>query len=777
MIIKAMTSHYRRHPLQLLALALMIVVATMLWTGVSELTGQARESLAVSEEAVAAREAVVRVDGEPVTVADFVTLRRTGICVAPWLETSRGDPARRVIGIDPLAMTCFDVPPAGGAAQGNVAELDGRPFVDISEVAGQPEQPGQLSLLISPDTGALPEGYQRKVFQLGPATGELADSFLLNLDALSLLVLFITGLLVRSVYHLGLAQRRSSFALLNRFGITRARIHRLLAAELIVLTLICVVPGVLLGQVLANRLSQGFGQALDSLFDLSLYAGSDSPVPWQAALVMVALVLTVCLVDRLIPLLIAPFTTPLTPQRITQRRATAGNSSSAAVFPGWIWALMLVAGLAIVAWAMSLIWVFAGIALVFVGAGGLMPAILARCADAMAGRQAQSPDSPLGRWRYRELAVMFRNLALPVVALQFAMATVLAVQALVTTFEDTFEQWLAQRLSAELYVEVPEDAIAEAGARTLAEMDGLGEWHRVQRGEAEVLQTVGSSGSVAADLMVLSPLTPLVTSWTLLDSVDRPWEALSAGGVMVNEQLSRRRGIAPGQPLRFEIAGETLERTVVAVYADYGRPSAELLLHGESLPDSFVPGFQSFSINSGDYSVDEIARRLRTEWQVADLTIRDNASIQALASQVFQQTFVLTRAISVLTLVLASLSLLVMGWVFFSARSWYFQLLGLWGVPPEAICGQLRRLAVLLTSGVTVVALPLGVWLTWVLVSRINPLAFGWSLPMAIYPGFWLELSVLMAAIGLVIAWLIGRQLAGQASLRPGASLAEGGER
>ena len=38
MMIKAITSHYRRHPLQLLALALMIVVATMLWTGVSVLT-------------------------------------------------------------------------------------------------------------------------------------------------------------------------------------------------------------------------------------------------------------------------------------------------------------------------------------------------------------------------------------------------------------------------------------------------------------------------------------------------------------------------------------------------------------------------------------------------------------------------------------------------------------------------------------------------------------------------------------------------------------------
>jgi putative ABC transport system permease protein len=396
MIVKAMTSHYRRHPLQLLALALMIVVATMLWTGVSVLTGQARESLAVSEEAVAAREAVVRVDGQPVSVTDFVTLRRAGICVAPWLETARGNPARRVIGIDPLAMACFDAPPASG----NAGELAGEPFVDISEVAGdsdRSESPGQLSLLISPGTGALPEAYQRKDFRLGPATGELADSFLLNLDALSLLVLFITGLLVRSVYHLGLAQRRSSFALLERFGVTKAQIQRLLAVELTLLTLICVVPGVWFGQALANRLGQGFGLALDSLFDLSLYAGDDTPVPWQAAIVMMALVLGVCLVDRLLP----------------QRPAHEGKSSWLAIAPGWVCVSMAAAGLTMVIWASSLVWVFAGTALVFAGVGGLMPGVLARCAEAMARRQTQSPRSPLARWRYRELAVMFRNLALP----------------------------------------------------------------------------------------------------------------------------------------------------------------------------------------------------------------------------------------------------------------------------------------------------------------------------------------------------------------------------
>ncbi|MCL1484943.1 MAG: hypothetical protein MH208_11775 [Marinobacter sp.] len=57
----------------------------------------------------------------------------------------------------------------------------------------------------------MPSNYHLKIFSTSPDTGELGDSFLLNLEALGVLVLLITALLLRSVYLLGLAQRRDSF--------------------------------------------------------------------------------------------------------------------------------------------------------------------------------------------------------------------------------------------------------------------------------------------------------------------------------------------------------------------------------------------------------------------------------------------------------------------------------------------------------------------------------------------------------------------------------------
>ncbi|MEP1216959.1 MAG: ABC transporter permease [Marinobacter sp.] len=739
MLVRAFVSHYRRHPFQLAALAVMIILATMLWTGVTVLTEQARSSLFQSEEAVAARVQVVRADGQPVNVEDFARLRMAGLCIAPWLEVQRPPPEGRAIGIDPLAMGCFgDATPGGDSG-----ELDGAPFLDIAEAARLASEgyDRRLYLLAKHENVTLPESYMLREFSLGPPTGELADSFLLNLDALSLLVLLITGLLVRSVHRLGIAQRQSSFELLFRFGVPVRRVQQLLALELVVLTGICVLPGLWLGAKLAGMLGGGFGQALDSLFDVTLYAGSAEALPWQAAGVMVLLVLAVCLVDWLVP----------------QRWQGAVSSNRGRL----VAVLVLVAGLAVVALASDLARVFAGTALAFIGAGWLTPGMLAWLAQRLSDRAHPDGAGPLTRWRRRELAVMFRHLALPVVALQFAMATVLAVQALVTTFESTFDDWLAQRLEAEFYVEVPPGADAGLAADRLRVLEGVGSWHRVLRGEAIISSDGAGSDdrTLPVDLFALAPISDLVSDWTLLASVDKPWQQLEQGGVMVNEQLARRRQLELGQALEVLVADTAISVAVVAIYADYGRPAGELLMAGAALPEGFVTRFESFSVNPGELPMADIRAQLAEVWNVTDVTVRDNASVRALASRVFGQTFLLTRAISLLTLVLAAVALLIMSWVFFTTRVWYFRLLGIWGLPARAVRSQLRRLSVTLTLAVTLAALPLGIWLTWVLVSRINPLAFGWSLPMALYPGFWLELGLVAVITGLVVARLMRRQL------------------
>lgn len=731
----ALFSHYRRHPLQLAALAVMIVLATVLWTGVHHLTSQARASLDQSESAVAERRQIERVDGQAVTVSDFAALRRQGFCVMPWLEVPAAGGGRQV-GIDPLAAACFDAGSGSDARAPWRGELDGQPFLDISAVADRAD--GELSLLIAGDEPKppVPGDYRVVPFAVSPDTGELGESFLLNLDALGVLVLLITALLVRSVYLLGLAQRRDSFALLHRFGVAPARIQRLLVLELMLLSVVAIVPGVWLGRLLATGLGGGFGQALDGLFDMPLYAGEGGG--WLVPVAtMLAVVLLACLADFLKPWLV---------------RAASVTRALRLGPP-----VLLMVGLAMALLAGSLPVLFVSVALVFVAAGLLAPSLIARVADWRAGRA----QDPLTRWRHRELSVLARRLALPLVALQFAMAMVLAVQALVTTFESTFDRWLAQRLEADFYIEVPEGADVEAAGEWLGQRlpAASGQWHRVGRGQASLVSE--SDGQLATvDVFAIGPIGPLVTGWELMASVPSPWQALAEGnGVMINEQLARRRGLDVGASVTLELGGQPLTLPVLAVYPDYGRPAGEVLVSLARLPGDFRPRFQSLSVSPGKLDMTFIRTGLRQVWGVDQLTVRDNRAIQALASTIFDQTFLLTRAMTALTLILAAIALLMMGWVFFSTRAGYFRLLVVWGLSRRQTALQLTRLSVGLTSLVALLALPLGIWLTWVLVHRINPLAFGWSLPMAVYPGFWVELGLLSLVIALCIGLLMRRQL------------------
>ena len=725
MILRAILSHYRRHPLQLLALWLILTLATALWSGVWSLTGQARDSMTAGDSQLSGRQQVVRSDGAPITVADFVSLRRAGLCVFPWLQVSADGARGQMVGIDPLAMACSQ-----GSATGSGLTLDGQPFVDIAEAAeaASSGQPDTLRLYIASPEALLPEGWQRQADPGGLSTGELSDSFLLNLDALGVLVVLVSAMLIRSVYTLGLAQRRESLGLLERYGVTRRRLQLHLLLELLVLAALGIMPGYLLGQGLADTLAGGFGAAMGNLFEIELLATGESVTGFLVTLVMLILVMVWCGQDLL------------------RGASGRGRSKDQPV----LGALLLLAGALLVLPAQTLVTVFLGTGLLLAGGGLITPAILARCLS-------PSPDSPpLKLWRRRELGVLTGRLALPLVALQLAGGTVIAVHALVTTFEGTFHEWLDQRLAGDLFVEMPEGTSLAPAADFLNTQEAVAQWHPVLRGSA-IMPVDGDDRQV--DLMATDTTSTLIRQWSLLASVPQPWQALADGDVLVNEQLARRRGLAPGDRLTLVVADSKRTVKIAGIYADYGRPAGEVLVDTQHLVDGFVPAFRSLTIGLAEgrngISRSDLVSGLEAAWQTDSLQVRDNETLHRLANRVFDQTFALTRSISYLTLLLAGVALLMTGWVVLRSRAWYFGLLTAWGLTDRERRRTIIVLAAEFMVAIWAAALPVGVTLTWVLVDRINPVAFGWTLPMTVYPGYWLELLLLFGLASVMVGWLV----------------------
>ncbi|WP_346300800.1 ABC transporter permease, partial [Halomonas sp. BM-2019] len=382
-------------------------------------------------------------------------------------------------------------------------------------------------------------------------------------------------------------------------------------------------------------------------------------------------------------------------------------------------------------------------ALLLAGALWLPPLLAA----GLAGLSRLARRRPLGQWALADLQLQLPRLALPLMALLIALSANLGVSSMVGGFRLTFLDWLDQRLVADLYFRPPPAQYDEIDA-WLAGRPEVRERLATRRVEATLVavQAGDDAPRPRARPMSAYGITPgeaLVPHWPLLETHDgrqAAWQAFREGAAFINEQLAIAEGLAPGDrltlsaPGRHEPTRETLE--VVAIYPDYGNPRGEVLLATPELARRFAapPGTLGLVLAEGA-EAGALGDALAARFALPRDTLRDQREVKRLATAIFERTFTITRALGALTLGVAALALLAS--LLAQARERRRRLAPLWalGVPRTRLAAvQLAQLggAALVTG---LLALPLGIALAWGLVAIINVAAFGWRLPLYLFPG------------------------------------------
>ena len=138
----------------------------------------------------------------------------------------------------------------------------------------------------------------------------------------------------------------------------------------------------------------------------------------------------------------------------------------------------------------------------------------------------------------------------------------------------------------------------------------------------------------------------------------------------------------------------------------------------------------------------------------------DQAGIKAFSLSVFERTFTVTDALNILTLSVAGFAILMSLLTLAGMR--LPQLAPVWALGlTRARLGRLELLrAVLLALLTTVLALPLGLALAWALLAVVNVAAFGWRLPMYLFPLDYLRLGGLAILAAALAALWPARKLA-----------------
>ncbi len=767
--LQALWSHWRRHPLQLAMLVLGLAVATALWTGVQAINAEARAAYdrAAGVLGQDRLDRLVASDGT-LTVADFASLRRAGWPVSPLLE-GRIAPGLQVIGVEPLTL------PRGAALPGlpglgtdtlpafltgtlalaapetlarpdvatALAGLTASPapdlppmtlVVDIALAEALLQTPGQITaLILDPDRalpGPVPAGFTLKPATKDAGLARLTESFHLNLTAFGFLAFAVGIFITHAAIGMGFEQRRPMIRTLRALGMPVATLCALVLAEMLVLALIAGGVGVVLGYGVAAALLPDVAATLSGLYDAPVPGRLELRASWVLAGIGMALAGTfVAAGQGLVQVWRMP------PLASARPRAWAAAGAGAA-------RLQALAGLGLLALAGLALGVGDGLAAGFAVLAGLLlgaALVLPRLLSTALALAARRSKGVLAQWFWADTRQQLPGLSLALMALLLALAANTGVGTMVGSFRATFTGWLDQRLASELYLYT----------ETPAQAAEITDWltPRVDAILPITLATAPLSGQPGEVYGIIDHAT-YRDNWPLLQAAPGVWEAVASGkGVLINEQLSRRADLGLGSTV--DLPGGALP--VVGVFSDYGNPLPQAIVGLASFQVRF-PQAETlrFALRLPPAKVAALSSDLRAAFDLPEGALVDQAAIKALSLRVFDRTFAVTGALNALTLGVAGLAMLASLLTLSAQR--LPQLAPVWamGMTQSRLAALDFVRTLVLALAVAVMALPLGLALAWVLLAVVNVEAFGWRLPMQVFPGDAVRLFVMAAVAGAV---------------------------
>ncbi|RST85378.1 FtsX-like permease family protein [Aquibium carbonis] len=771
----ALASHWARNPLQFLTLVVGLALATALWSGVQAINSEARASY----DAAAATLGEGQLDqllpaaGETMPQDRFVALRRAGWLVSPIVEGRLrvGAVTLRLVGVEPLTA------PGGTAASAAIAGRDLADFLGEGTLVAHPESAellrAELSNPVISDASIAPgtaitdiavaqrllnrDGLvsrlvlalaqpirQRPLAEVAPDlvlqradgasdVGRLTDSFHLNLTAFGFLSFAVGIFIVHGAIGLAFEQRRGMVRTLRALGVPLDRLIVLMVLELVVLATLAGAIGIVLGYLVAAVLLPDVAATIRGLYGADV-AGTLQirPAWWLSGLAMAiggALVAAAGALWRLsrMPIL-----------------ASAGGRAWA-VASGRGRPLQGAAAIGLFALAVLLSLQGAGLvagfgilACLFLGGALALPLCLA-----LILKVGQSWSSGvLALWFWADSRQQLPGLSLALMALLLAMAANVGVSTMVSSFRLTFVGFLDQRLSAELYVD----------AAAVRDRVALERFLEARADEVlPILSVETELAGLPAELYGARVGATYRENWRFLEAAPDAWDQVAKGeAVIVNEQLSRRAGLRLGDSLAVA-PGTTLP--IAGIVGDYGNPIGQAIV-AEALFRQAHPSVLPARFGLRTEDAETLRRALVEAFGLPSSSIIDQVAIKRFSLSVFERTFSVTGALNVLTLAVAAFSILMSLLTLAAMR--LPQLAPVWamGVTQRRLAWLEVLRTVLLALLTAVLAIPLGLLLAWVLLAVVNVEAFGWQLPMFLFPFEYAQLVLLtLVAAAAAASW------------------------
>ena len=539
-------------------------------------------------------------------------------------------------------------------------------------------------------SAALPEGPRALAgWELRPVSvqqpgASFANSVLFNLGALGSLALLVAWFLIYQVCVLWLRRQTPVLDSLSVLGVTWRELAVCFLFAVALLGALATLVGTVAGIFLADLLTEISTAGLDAVPSAEM----------SAAVIVKALV--------------SGFGIALIGAWIAFRRWRWPERSSASAtrrFVHWATGLALIAvGVGIE--KTGLVGGFAAILVAALLAVSLVVPLL----RALRRWLVAVPGGLLARFAIREATWFERDVGAALGALVLALATSVGIGLMVNSFKLDFERMLTQRLAHEFSVELPQrNATALANALSSdwpgARIQAYGGLHARIDGRAVEIGHTAFSAEEAARYGHVG--------------------ALRMDEGLASESLLRGLDIGVGDTV--EVGGSPVR--IAGVFSDFGAVMPRLLLGNEAVARRF--GELHFTgMGVSGISEAELETWLAGHAPQAGVRRRDQARARAL--EVFDRSFAITNALTLLALTVAVVGIYNAMVGLRLNRLATRQFLAALGV--TAAEDRFVELVRALCLGVfaLLLALPLGLAMGAILCGVINPRAFGWSIGLSI---------------------------------------------
>ena len=560
----------------------------------------------------------------------------------------------------------------------------------------------------------------QSVLQRRASLNDMLRAFRLNLQALSLLALFVGLFLVYHTAMFAVVSRRRDAGILRSLGATRREIIFAFLTEISILGAM----GGLLG---------GIGGYFLSRLLVSLMAGTISNLyfflqpltpEWSGGIFLQGLGLGILasLLGSLFPLAELTRIDPIQALagRIPHRSGKAKAQNAARVGFG-------VLGLSALLVAFSSLHVYIGFVACFallLGASLFSGGVLWLSAPMMRRFLGALGALP-GKVAAGNLRQNLLRVAVAVAAFMVALSLTIGLGSMIDSFRQSLHWWMESQLQGDLYIgkigetEVPEDFYEEI--RSIPGLGGVDTYRSVQ-----ILYQGTPIFVSAVDASVLAQFTRF--GW--LNGGNENWQAVKKGAVIISESFARRFGVKAGDRLILEGSKGPVALEIAAAFYDY---TSE---HGVVMMDrsTYLRVFEDRTLNvigvflrPGDPRAPQLLDEVRRRAVERGLPVFTRAQLYGNILSLFDSTFAVTRSMRLLTVLVAFLG--ITG----ALLTLYLERQKEWGIYRALgfSAGQVGRMTLMEGLGMGIVSfllsLPVGTALAILLIRVINLRSFNWT--------------------------------------------------